>query len=125
MQIDKEKIRTGFPYFSVIQTSDETEYIGIILSHNKSIMSFIDVSLINSKPEFTKLIELCQQWWWYSNRLIPINLYYHDDMKPYMQYVVHVSSKTSTVLFGHSTSLETVVEINKNSRKNRTLKIID
>lgn len=124
MQIDREKIRTKFPYLSIIVTSDKLEFTGVILSHNKNTVSFIDIDKISSKDKFTKLIELCQQWWWYSNRMIPINLYYYDDMQPYMGYISHVSARSSEII-GYSISLETVVEVNKYSRRNRTLKIIE
>lgn len=124
MQLSKEQIKESFPFISVIEDSNEKEYIGIILSHNKNTISFIDLNKIKSKEKLLALIELCKNWWWYSNRIIPLNLYYYDQSAPFMQYLSHLPSRTSEVIIGNIFTLEKVVELNKTSKSNKTLKII-
>ena len=125
MQLSKEIIKESFPYISVIEDGNTDEYIGIIISYNKNTISFIDINKIKIKQELLDLLSLCKNWWWYSNRVIPINLYYFEQTKPFMKYLTHLPTKTSTVIIGNAYSLEKVLEINKTSKSNRTLKVID
>lgn len=125
MQLSKDKIKESFPYISVIEDGNGDEYVGIIIAYNKNTISFIDINKIKNKQTMLELLGLCKNWWWYSNRIIPINLYYYEQSLPYMKYLTHLPAKTSTVIIGNIYSLEKVLEINKTSKSNKTLKVID
>lgn len=125
MQLSKDKIKESFPYISVIEDGNGDEYVGIIIAYNKNTISFIDINKIKNKQTMIELLSLCKNWWWYSNRIIPINLYYYEQSLPYMKYLTHLPAKTSTVIIGNIYSLEKVLEVNKTSKSNKTLKVID
>lgn len=126
MFLDKNKIKDKFPFISVIiGNNNEEEYYGIILANNRNTISFIDIKKIRDTKQFSDLLQICQNWWWYSNRSIPINLYYYEDTLPFMQYVTHLPSKTNTIVSGHVASLDKIVEQNKSSIRNRILRFYD
>lgn len=126
MFLDKNKIKDKFPFISVIVGNGcDTEYYGVIIANNRNTISFIDIKRIKSTDEFSDLLQVCQNWWWYSNRTIPINLYYYEETSKFMKYVTHLPSKTHTIISGHVASLDKIVESNKSSTKNRILRFYD
>ena len=123
MLFDVAKIKNTFPFISEIHSSN-TIYHGVILNYDKLSVSFIDIEKIKNKKEFVALINLSEKWWWYSNRSIPLNLFYSDESEFFMRYVTHLPAKTSNVVEGHVASLQTILDMTKTNKKNRTLNII-
>lgn len=123
MKLDKNIIESDFPFLAMIEFADET-HIGIVLNKDKHSITFIDFNKIHSSEKLKKIINIGMNWWWYSNRAIPLNLFYYEDVLPYMQHVTSLPAKTSEVLCGHVCSLETLID-RKYYRKNKTLTIIN
>lgn len=123
MKIDKEIIETNFPFMAVMEMNDK-EYMGIILNSDKSSVTFIDFSKIPNTAEVKRLVNIGMNWWWYSNRSIPLNLFYYEDVLPYMEYVSSLPAKNTEVICGHVCSLEKLIN-RKYYRKNKVLTIIE
>lgn len=121
MLFDITKIKNTFPFISEI-TSNNTIYHGIVLNSDKLSITFIDINKIKDKKEFVELINLSEKWWWYSNRTIPLNLFYYHESETFLKYVTHLPSKT-TYIDGHVASLQDILDMSKTNKKNRTLDI--
>ena len=50
------------------------EYIGIVQNVDDFITTIYDYGAIRTLEERTQFLELGDQWWWESNRLIPIKI---------------------------------------------------
>ena len=121
MLFDITKIKNTFPFISEIK-STSTIYHGIVLNSDKLSVSFIDIDKISNKQEFVALINLSEKWWWYSNRTIPLNLFYNEEAELFLRYITHLPSKTTEV-DGHVASLQEILDGSKTNKKNRTLNI--
>lgn len=123
MLFDITKIKNTFPFISELKTSNSI-YHGVVLNSDKISVSFIDIEKISSKEDFVRLINLSEKWWWFSNRIIPLNLFYPDETAPFMDFVTHLPSKTTDV-DGHVASLQAILDGTKTNKKNRTLRTAD
>lgn len=126
MNLTIETIKNNFPFISVFSANDnENNIYGIVLNCDKTTVSIIDIEKIRNKDEIIKLLEIGENWWWYSNRDIPLNLFYYDECLPYMKYVSHLSSKYIDKIYGNESSLTNFTNSKKIFRKNKTLKVKD
>ena len=124
MLFDINKIKNTFPFISEIEVNNDI-YHGIILNSDKLSTTFIDIDKIHSKEVFVELITISEKWWWYSNRSIPLNLFYPEYADMFMPYVTHLPAKTSRIVHGHCVSLQKFLLKSKTNKRNRTLTIID
>ena len=51
-----------------------------------------------------------EQWWWESNRLIPINLFLGSQILPYKNWIMNMNSKDVQIMWGPETSLNNIVQ---------------
>jgi hypothetical protein len=97
------------------------EYVGIVVNQDNQILSFYDVDAIPTtelKKEFLSLGEL---WWWESNRMLPIDVFLHHEMKIFLPYLRTFANKDVEILFGPVTSLQNLL---KKRIKRRTVQLI-
>jgi hypothetical protein len=69
----------------------EKEYVGIVQNCDQSILSMYIYNLIFDEPLKKKFLQMGENWWWESNRLIPINVFLKEKFeifKPYMRTFV-------------------------------------
>lgn len=125
MLFNIEKITQNFPFVSKLVSDDNSIYCGIIINCDKNGISFINLDYIYDQKDFLRLMKVAQRWWWYSNRMIPLNLFYYDEILPYMVFVTHLPTKTTNISEGHIASLQKILETSKISKKNRTLNVIN
>lgn len=56
------------------------------------------------------LLELGEQWWWESNRKIPINIFLKNEMIVFRQYIKTLNSKDVEHIFGPMVNLNEIAE---------------
>jgi hypothetical protein len=109
--MDDERIAailTKFPFLSYGVLLD-TPYLGIIQNSDSQLLSMY---VLDSIPEesLRKQFLLCgQQWWWESNRQIPINIFLGKAMRPFRPYLKHFSRKDFDLQAGPSVSLQETI----------------
>lgn len=120
--IDSDDYQELLPFVSRIELDNGDVYKGVIINSDKSTITLIDLSKFKSNIELYEFIELCLDWWWYSSRHIPVNLFYINETAYYMKhYTTHLPNKTNTDITGHQVSLQTIVDNHKCYRRNKTL----
>lgn len=120
--IDNEEHHELLPFVCTIQMDTGDIYRGVIVNLDKTIISFIDIAKMKNNEELYEFIELCLEWWWYSSRQIPVNLFYPKQTEYYMQrYTTHIPNKASVNITGHQVSLSNIVKGQKFYRKNISL----
>lgn len=123
---EKYKLAEKFPFINVIVgNNNNSEFLGIVLANTKETISFIDFDKIHSVESMSDVMKLAQDWWWYSNRMIPMNLY-GEYYKLYWldNLVTHIPSRFHTITTGHVCSLDIVLETTRKTSVHRPLKII-
>jgi|TARA_B100000073_G_scaffold347391_1_gene361559 hypothetical protein len=107
--IMQEKYQEKFPFITGLKYG-ETEHFGIVVNYDNSIITFYDIQKINSIEETKALLDLGETWWWESNRLMPIDVFLHHEMKAFRPYLTTFVMKDVTHQFGPMTTLQNLLK---------------
>ena len=113
------KLSENYPFISLVSYG-ENEYIGIIQNKDDVITSFYDFSVLKDDDMKKMFLELADQWWWESNRLIPINIFLKGDWQIFKCCLRSFNSKDVVILHGPYVSLGELAS-KKSKRRSITL----
>ena len=97
------------------------DYIGIIQNVDDIITTIYDFSALRTEDQKTRYLELGDQWWWESNRLIPINVFLKADWTEFRVCLKTMNSKDVKIQFGPYVSLK---EIAAKRSKRRSITLV-
>jgi len=109
-------IEENFPFISVVQYGGN-EYVGIIINQDQYVTSMYVYTDIRSREEQQTFLNLGEVWWWESNRLIPINIFLHNDVEYFKYCIMTMNSKDVKVSVGPTVNLNNM-SIKRVKRKN-------
>lgn len=91
------------PFVTIINYNGE-QYVGILKIKSKQ---YITLYCLNNMPppDQKELINLAEQWWWQSNRAIPISLFMREEMEYYEKYSLRFNTDSCTDISGPIISL--------------------
>ncbi len=115
-----ETLKTKFPFLSLIRKGD-LEYVGIVQNQDNQVTSFYDYSRIMLPGDKLKFLRLGMQWWWESNRKIPINIFLKKDFQYFRSTIVTLSTKDIKIVHGPVVRLD---DISKKRIKRRTIQLM-
>ena len=98
-----------YPFLTGIKYGDN-EYIGIVINHDNSILTFYDLEKIPNQELKKLFLELGDTWWWESNRQIPIDIFLFHEMSSFKSSLRTFVMKDIEVLFGPMTSLQNLIK---------------
>lgn len=102
---DIEAILEKFPFLSYGTLKDKP-YLGIILNCDNKILSMYVLDLIPDEGMRKLLLSFGEEWWWDSNRQVPINMFIKDPrFRAFRTCLRHFSRKDFNVVAGHIVSL--------------------
>ena len=114
-----QKLSEMHPFITVISYAGQ-EYVGVVQNKDDSVTTFYDYGAISEQDLKRIFLELGDQWWWESNRMIPINLFLREDWAPFKPYLRTFNNKGLTVLHGPTTSMNDLTK-KRIKRKSITL----
>lgn len=129
--MDKEKVewmQENYPFFSYVRYGNKkefTEHLGIIINSDQVITSMYNFEAIPSPELRKKFVELGEQWWWESNRLMPINLFLGSQIAQYKNWILNMNSKDVEVIWGPTTSLTNIIQKRIKRRSVQLVRKID
>jgi hypothetical protein len=97
-----------FPFMSLVRYGDQ-ELVGIIQNSDQTVVTMYVYNLLKDGEDKTNFVEMGEEWWWGSNRLIPINIVLKEPMRRFAYALKTFSTKDFEVLYGHQTSLTNVI----------------
>ncbi len=103
-----------YPFLSYV-TYGGNDYIGIIQNSDELITTIYDYALLKGLEQKTRYLELADQWWWESNRLLPINVFLKQDWVEFRICLKTFNSKDVLIQHGPSVSLKEIA--NKRSKR--------
>jgi hypothetical protein len=115
-----QKLRANHPFITVC-TYANLEYVGIIQNRDDVVTTLYDYGSIVEQDLKILFLELGENWWWESNRLIPINIFLRDDWSVFRPYLKTFNNKGLTVIHGPTTSLN---ELAKKRIKRRSITLV-
>ena len=117
---DLKKLLEKYPFISYL-TYGGNEYIGIIQNVDDIITTIYDYGMLKNADQKFRYLELGEQWWWESNRLIPINVFLKQDWLEFKPCLKTMNSKDVKIQFGPYVSLK---EIAQRRSKRRSITLI-
>jgi hypothetical protein len=114
-----QKLTDNHPFITVC-TYAGSEYIGVIQNRDDTITTFYDYGAIVEQGLKKLFLDLGDQWWWESNRMIPINLFLKDEWGPFRPYLKTFINKGLVVLHGPIISMNDIAK-KRIKRKSITL----
>ena len=98
-----------YPFLTGIKYGDN-EYIGIVINHDNSILTFYDLEKIPNQELKKLFLELGDTWWWESDRQIPIDIFLFHEMSSFKSSLRTFVMKDIEILFGPMTSLQNLIK---------------
>ena len=114
-----EQTIKNYPFLSLVKYGG-LEYIGIIQNFDETVMSIYEYSRVTTNNLKAIFLELGDQWWWESNRQVPINLFLKEEWI-FSSTLVSLNSKDCEIAFGPSVSIN---ELAKKRTKRRNIQLI-
>jgi len=114
-----EQTIKNYPFLSLVKYGG-SEYIGIIQNFDDTVMSIYEYSRVTSEKMRLRFLELGENWWYESNRQVPINLFLKEEWI-FTDTLVNLNSKDSEVTFGPSVSIN---ELAKKRTKRRNIQLV-
>jgi len=93
-----------FPFLAIISYCGD-EYVGIIQNSDGQLINFYDFQAIKTDELKTQFLQMGEQWWWESNRMVPINLFLKGHFAVFKPCLRTFSTKEIKIIAGHMVSL--------------------
>ena len=105
---DHKEILEKFPFLSLCMTGEE-EILGIIQNYTSTLASVYVYNVLNCTEDKQKFLELGEEWWWQSNRSLPINLVIGPKFKKFSYCLRTYNVKDFEILHGEAVSLQNII----------------
>ena len=115
-----EKIAERYPFITFC-TYASNEYVGVIQNRDDQITTIYDFGGIVHEVQKRDFLELANQWWWESNRSIPINIFLKQDWEQFRPYLKTFINKDLDIILGPATSLQ---ELSRKKIKRRSITLV-
>lgn len=115
-----KKLLDQYPFISYL-TYGGNDYIGIIQNIDDVITTIYDFGVLKTEDQKSKYLELGDQWWWESNRMVPINVFLKQDWVEFRTCIKTMNSKDVKIIFGPYVSLK---EIAAKRSKRRSITLV-
>lgn len=108
------------PFITVLSYASQ-EYVGVVQNRDDSVTTFYDYGAIVEQELKRLFLELGDQWWWESNREIPIHLFLREDWMIFRPYLKTFNNKGLSVIHGPVISLN---DLSKKRVKRRSITLV-
>ena len=93
-----------FPFLSLCRYG-QNEYIGIVQNIGNNIASVYVYNKLKEKEDKKLFLDLGEEWWWESNRMIPINIFLKTEMQPFTYCMMTMNTKDVKISVGPCVNL--------------------
>ena len=100
-----EQMLEKYPFLAIVRYST-FEFVCIIQNQDSDVTTIYDYGSSRTEQERVDFLNYADQWWWESNRMIPINIFLRNDWKKFNYCVKTLISKEVEVVAGHCVRLE-------------------
>jgi hypothetical protein len=87
----------------------ETPYLGVVQNCDSQLLSMYVITDIQTEELRKLFLELGNEWWWESNRLIPINIFIKERFRPFRECLKHFARKEFVIEAGPAVSLQETI----------------
>lgn len=115
-----QKLSSNHPFITVCSYSGQ-EFVGIVQNRDDVVTTFYDFGSIIEQELKKEFLRLADEWWWNSNRMIPIHLFLREDWAIFKPYLRTFTNKGLEILHGPATSLN---DLSKKRIKRRSIMLV-
>ena len=119
MEDSYKNLLDQYPFISFL-TYGGNDYIGIIQNSDEIITTIYDFAALRTLEQKARFLELADQWWWESNRLVPINVFLKSDWTEFRVCLKTFNSKDVLIQHGPYVSLKEIAQ-KRSKRRSITL----
>lgn len=94
-----------FPFLTLLVYGGN-EYVGIIQNSDEQITTIYDYGSLRTDTQKKKFLDYGEQWWWESNRMIPINVFLKQDWAEFKFCIKTMNSKDVDIRLGPHINLK-------------------
>ena len=98
-----------FPFLTLIKYGGN-EYVGIIQNMDNNLASMYNFENIKDVSDKKEFLEIGEEWWWGTNRMIPINIIFKTNFEKFKSCLLTFSIKDFEVLHGPTISLNNIIQ---------------
>jgi hypothetical protein len=98
-----------FPFLTLVSYGG-AEYVGIVQNIDNNLASMYNFDSIKTVKDKQSFLELGEEWWWGTNRMIPINIILKNQFEPFRACLITFSLKDFEVLHGPTISLSNIIQ---------------
>jgi len=98
-----------FPFLTLVKYGGN-EYVGIIQNKDNNLVSMYNYESIKDVEAKMEFLELGEEWWWGTNRMIPINIIFKNAFEQYRNSLITFSIKDFEILHGPCISLSDIMQ---------------
>ena len=120
MEDSHKNLLDQYPFLSFI-TYGGNDYIGVVQNADEFITTIYDFAALRTLEQKTVFLAMADQWWWESNRLIPINVFLKQDWVEFRVCLKTFNSKDVVIQHGPYVSLR---EIAAKRSKRRSITLV-
>lgn len=117
---DLKELSKKYPFITYLRYGGD-EYIGIIQNSDEIITTIYDYGALRTNDQKQRFLELGDQWWWESNRIIPINVFLKQDWTEFKFSIKTLNSKDVDIILGPNINLK---EIAAKRSKRRSITLV-
>jgi hypothetical protein len=114
-----QKLSDSHPFITVCSYAEQ-EYVGVIQNRDDFITTFYDYGAIIDADLKQRFLTLGDQWWWESNRRIPINIFLKSEWAIFGPFLKTFANKGLQILHGPVTCMNDIAK-KRVKRKSITL----
>jgi hypothetical protein len=115
MKLDIDALKDKYPFLSLVQVG-KFEHVGIIQNADIKVLSMYCFDSI-PKLLINDFLNNGSEWWWESNRKLPINIFIGKKFDRFKNSLKTYSTKDCTVVFGPITKLSDLTKDRRIRRK--------
>ena len=114
------KLTKNHPFITICSYAGQ-DYVGIVQNRDDIVTTIYDYGAIADQILRDRFLELGDQWWWESNRLVPINMFLKADWAMFKPYIRTFNNKSLTVVHGPICSM---LELAKRKSKRKSITLV-
>ncbi len=111
-QENYNKLLTSYPMITFLTYANK-DYIGVLQFCDDQVTTFYDFGLLTNTEDKVKFLSLAEEWWWQSNRKIPINIFLKKDWECFSHTLKAFNTKEVVINFGHKITLKDMLHKRK------------
>ena len=105
---DHNEILEKFPFLCLCRVGED-EVVGIIQNYTQTLASIYVLNVLNCKEDKAEFLECGEEWWWGSNRQLPVNLVIGPKFKKFSYCLRTYNVKDFEILHGEAVSLQNII----------------